>query len=295
MEEIRKSQNKFAGMSYNISSEKFTHPLLKPILQELTEYFRKAEISFFVIGATARDIFMELHKEKSGRLTYDLDLAITVNNWEQWLKVEQEILKLKNFTKDKDQKQRFLYKDKFQVDIVPFGEIMKQDSKIFWPPDENLAMSVLGFNAAEEASLKVSVDQEVEIRIASLSGIFLLKIVAWNDRHQKSNKDADDMGFILENYLGIHEERAAVNYYDEIYTDDFTTVKGGATLLGKDVFEILLEHPRELEAIRNILTANLEKKEESKLINQIIETHKSLYYEEVLQSIQNVVDGLNQK
>jgi predicted nucleotidyltransferase len=280
-------------MSYSISSDKFTHPLLKPILQELTEYFQESGISFFVIGATARDIFMELHNESSGRLTHDLDIAITVSNWEQWLKVEQEILKLENFTKDKAQKQRFLYKDRFQVDIVPFGEIMKQNSKIFWPPDESFAMSVLGFDAAEETSLRVSVDQELEIRIASLSGIFLLKILAWNDRHNKSNKDADDIGFILENYLGIHEERAAVQYYDEIYTEDFTRAKGGATLLGKDVLEILQAHPPELEAIKKILTDNIKQQEDSKLINQILETHSSLSYQEVLQSLENITNQLN--
>lgn len=49
-------------MSYNISSKKFTHPLLKPILLELTSYFKEAGISFFVIGATARDIIMELNE-----------------------------------------------------------------------------------------------------------------------------------------------------------------------------------------------------------------------------------------
>lgn len=194
-------------MSLLISSDKFTHPLLKPILLELTAYFQKTGISFFVIGATARDIVMELNNQKSGRLTYDLDIAITVNDWEQWKTVEEEIVKLDSFTKDQDQKQRFLYKDKFELDIVPFGNIMKQDSKIFWPPDEDFAMSVLGFDAAEEASLKVNIDKEIEIQIASLSGIFLLKITAWKDRNHKTNKDADDIGFILENYLSINKER----------------------------------------------------------------------------------------
>lgn len=276
-------------MSLTISSDKFTHPLLKPILLELTGYFKQAGISFFVIGATARDILMELHNEKSGRLTYDLDIAITVNNWEKWQKVEEEIVSLENFTKDKDQKQRFLYKGKFQLDIVPFGDIMKQDSKIFWPSDETFAMSVLGFDAVQESSLNVTIDQEIEIQIASLSGIFLLKIIAWKDRHHKGNKDADDIGFILENYLLINEERAAVNYYEEIYTDDFSTVKGGATLLGIDVLEILKEYPEDLQTIKQILIATIDKKEHSVLINQILETHRMLSYEEVMQCLQNIV------
>lgn len=279
-------------MSLDISSEKFTHPLLKPILIELTAYFKRVGVSFFVIGATARDIVMELHNEKSGRLTHDLDIAITVNDWEQWQKVEEEIVKLENFTKDPDQKQRFLYKDKFQLDIVPFGDIMKQDSKIFWPPDESFAMSVLGFDAAEEASFKVRVDQEIDIQIASLSGIFLLKITAWKDRNHKSNKDADDIGFILENYLTINEERAAVNHYDDIYTEDFTMVKGGATLLGIDISEILKEYPEDLKIIKQILIETLEMEERSVLINQIIETHKTLSYEQAVESIQNIVNQL---
>ncbi len=283
-------------MSYNISSEKFTHPLLKPILLELTAYFKKAGISFFVIGATARDIIMELHNTQSGRLTYDLDIAITVNDWEQWLNVEQELLKFENFTKDKDQKQRFIYKGNFQLDIVPFGEIMKKDHKIFWPPNEEMAMSVLGFTAADEAALTVRIDDKTEIKIATLSGIFILKIIAWKDRHQRNNKDADDIGFILENYLSIHEERAAIKYYNEVYEiEAFSITKGGAALLGKDIQELLENHTETIETILEILNEEVNKKEESTLLNQIIETHKSLSYEEVLQSIQNVVSGLNQK
>ncbi|MDG3582866.1 hypothetical protein [Galbibacter pacificus] len=33
-------------MNYRISSGKFTHPLLKPILLELIEYYKEAGISF---------------------------------------------------------------------------------------------------------------------------------------------------------------------------------------------------------------------------------------------------------
>jgi len=274
-------------MSYNISSKKFTHPLLKPILQELTEYFKDSGISFFVIGATARDIIMELHDESSGRLTHDLDIAITINNWEQYQQIEEGIANLPNFTKDPDQKQRFKYLDKFDLDIVPFGDIMKEDNKIFWPPDEEFAMSVLGFSAVNDAVLKVKIDEDVEIQIASLSGIFLLKIVAWGDRNHKTNKDADDMAFILQNYLEIHRDES-LEYFEDIYTEDHTILKGGSTLLGIHLNNVLENHSEAKKSIKEILTTEIEKKDQSKLINQILETHKALGYEEVLKSIQNI-------
>lgn len=283
-------------MSYNISSANFSHPLLKPILLELTAYFKEAGISFFVIGATARDIIMEMHNETSGRLTYDLDIAITVNDWEQWKKVEDDIINLENFNKDPNQKQRFLYRGNFPLDIVPFGDIMKSNYKIFWPPNEELAMSVLGFSAADESALKVKIDNETEIKIASLTGIFILKIIAWKDRNQTNNKDADDIGFILGNYLSIHEERAATNYYDQVYgIEPFKNTTAAAVLLGIDIKELLKNHPETIVSILEILNEELNKKAESILINQIIETHKTIYYEEVLQSIQNIVNGLNEK
>lgn len=44
-------------------------------------YF-KSRYFLFVIDATARDIIMEIHNPGSCRLTYVLDIAIAVNNWE---------------------------------------------------------------------------------------------------------------------------------------------------------------------------------------------------------------------
>lgn len=274
-------------MSYNISSDKFNHPLLKPILKELSDYFNELGISFFVIGATARDIIMELHDESSGRLTHDLDIAITINDWDQYKVVEEGIAKLPNFTKDPNQKQRFQYLEKFDLDIVPFGNIMTENDKIFWPPDEEFAMSVLGFSAVKEASLEVKIDEDIDIQIASLAGIGILKIVAWRDRNHKTNKDADDLAFIIQNYLGINLEES-VEYFDAVYTEDHTVLKGGATLLGIHINQLLDAHPNTKESIKEILSNEVGKAEGSGLINQILETHKALSFDEVLMSIKNI-------
>lgn len=129
-------------MDYNISSEKLAHPLLNKLLNELIPLFEKLKVKFFVIGATARDIIMEIHGEQSGRRTQDIDIAIAVDKWEEFSIIEKEIIQLTNFEKDSKQQQRFLYLKEFQIDIVPYGGIATAEDKIFWPPDQSFAMSV---------------------------------------------------------------------------------------------------------------------------------------------------------
>ena len=278
-------------MDYNISSEKLEHPLLKKLLDELIPLFQKLEIKFFVIGATARDIIMELHGEKSGRRTQDIDIAIAVDKWEEFETIEKEITQLPDFKKDPKQQQRFLYLNDFQLDIVPYGGITSADDKIFWPPDQSFAMTVLGFEEAEKDLVKVKIDDTLEIDIVSLVGIFILKLVAWKDRHHKGNKDADDMGFILSNYLNIHEERAAMEHYDEVYEiENFTITKAGAALLGIDINILLSDNEVNKAKLKSIIETEINAAENSVLFNQILETNH-IKFDDILDCYQI----LNQK
>jgi predicted nucleotidyltransferase len=281
-------------MSYNISSDKFQHPLLKPILKKITEYFSKENIRFFLIGATARDIIMQLHDEKPGRATYDLDIAISINNWDDYRKIEEGIVNIEGFEKDTTQKQRFIYQGVFILDIVPFGEVMKEDDKIFWPPEEEIAMSVLGFSEVYENTEPVKIDDEIEIEVAPLAGIFILKTVAWLDRYLKGNKDADDMAFIIINYLSIYMERAVADHYDLYEADDFDMNTAGSRLIGRDISTLLSNYETTKKKVSDILKSELEKEEGSILINQITDTHSGLKYDLVLECLQQIILGINE-
>ena len=273
-------------MDYNISSEKLEHPLLKKLLDELIPVFQKLEIKFFVIGATARDIILELHGEKSGRRTQDIDIAIAVDKWEEFETIEKEIVQLSDFEKDPKQQQRFLYLNDFQIDVVPYGGITTADDKIFWPPDQSFAMTVLGFEEAEKDLVRVKIDDTLEIDIVSLAGIFILKLVAWKDRHHKGNKDADDMGFILLNYLNIYEERAVTEHYDEVYEiENFTITKAGAALLGIDINKLLADNEISKEKFKAIIEVEINAEENSILFNQIIETNR-IKFDDILDCFQ---------
>jgi predicted nucleotidyltransferase len=122
-----------------------------------------------------------------------------------------------------------------------------------------------------------------------------LKLIAWIDRHTLHNRDADDMAFILNNYLSINEERAATQHYEKLYLDeDFSPNKAGAKLLGIDMSQIIGDNTSTKDRIIETLKAEIEKEEQSKLVNQIIETNKSFAYVETIECLKNIIAGFNE-
>jgi len=280
-------------MSYNISSENFSNPLLKELLEKLTHFFNSIGSEFYVIGATARDIILSgINNQLPERMTNDLDIAIAIPDWKKYNEITKLLCKTEGFRKS-PQKQRFLFKELYALDIVPFGEIAKADNTIYWPPEETHAMSVAGFTEVAKHSLEIKVDNNFTIYVASLPGIFLLKLAAWQDRHIETKKDADDMAFIITNYLDINIERAAKENYDLYEVEYFSKFITGATLLGRDMKEILRSIPETLNVYTGILKFEVEKREESLLINQIMETHASLKYEDVYNSLLSLKNELS--
>lgn len=272
-------------MEYKIDSSKISHPLIKPILEELIPFFQEKEIKFFIIGATARDIILELNDEQAGRATRDLDIAIAIEDWNKYAEIDNDLVQLPNFSKDTHQKQRFIYCDTYEIDLVPYGQIMEQDDKIYWPPDQDTAMNVLGFKEAEKHILKVNIDDQYEVDVVNLTSIFLLKLVAWTDRNNISSKDADDMGFILTNYLSINEDRAIEEFYDEIYTiDPFDTIVAAGALMGIDLNNMIKDNPATHEFLVKVIDQEIELDTESRLFNQIIETNSNISFEQILEA-----------
>lgn len=282
-------------MEYKIDSLKISHPLIKPILEDLIPFFQEKNIKFFIIGATARDIILELNNEQAGRATRDLDIAIAIEGWNKYAEIEKDLVKIENFDKDLHQKQRFIYQKAYEIDLVPYGAIMQQDDKIYWPPDQDTAMNVLGFKEAEKQIIKVNIDDQLEINVVNLVSIFLLKLVAWTDRNSTGSKDADDIGFILTNYLSINEDRAIEEFYDEIYTiDPFDTIVSAGALMGIDLKNMIKENPATHEFLLKVINQEIELDTESRLFNQIIETNKTISFDQISQAFKQLKQNIIQ-
>lgn len=272
-------------MDLTISSEKIGNPLLVELLRQLTDSFSKMDKEFYVIGATARDIIMQqLLDTESRRRTKDLDIAIAIPDWDTFEQVKQNLID-DGFKKSRHMHQRFFYGE-YELDIVPYGVVAKEDGNIYWPPEEEIAMSVKGFDEVLSEAITVSIDDDFKVKIASLHGLFLLKFNAWLDRNTKTSKDAEDMSFILSNYFMANLER---EIYQEVYDwENFDDYIVGGYWLAYDIVALL--NKEQLFYYKEIIEGELAKEEESRLINQMIENSYGLKYETVRDTWQAIVD-----
>ncbi len=261
-------------MNLTISSEKIGNSLLVELLRKLSASFADMQQDFFVIGATARDIIMrQLADVTPMRRTRDLDIAIAIPDWNSFEQIAEK-LKTDGFDKDTHMLQRFHYGD-YEVDIVPYGKIAKEDDYIYWPPEETIAMSVRGFDEVLSDAIAVSIDGEFTVKIASLHGLFLLKFNAWLDRHISSTKDAEDMSFIIENYFIANLDR---NIHEEVYDwPEFDDYKVGGYWLAHDLSDLLTVDQKLYYKER--IEEELAKEDASPLINQILEHSNGLSYD----------------
>jgi predicted nucleotidyltransferase len=119
-------------MSYHISSDRFSQRNLVDLLEILAKYFQVINTRFYIIGAAARDIVLSgIHGRRIRRNTRDLDIAIMIPGWHKFHEIAEDLCKMSEFKKSKDQKQRFIYNDVLLLDIVPFGEIADPDNNIY--------------------------------------------------------------------------------------------------------------------------------------------------------------------
>lgn len=90
-----------------------------PVFEDINGIAGSLGIPFFVIGATARDLILEVgYGIRSFRATRDLDLAIQIEDWKIFDTLSAALLETGQFRKDRIP-HRFVYKNELYIDIAP--------------------------------------------------------------------------------------------------------------------------------------------------------------------------------
>jgi predicted nucleotidyltransferase len=249
-------------------------PAIVRVLQILDPIARDAGCEYFVAGATARDlVIVHVHGLRPGPATYDIDFGIAVESWDDFARLKERLIATGDFAADRRALQRLIYSDRgtgesLVVDLIPFRGVASGDGTIEWPPSRDIVMNVAGFEEALTSSMPVEIAPGLVVRVASLTGLALLKLVAWSDRGRETDKDALDLYRLMTSY-------ADAGNTDRIYDTEMNLLEAlgydmelaGAELLGRDARR--LASPPVFEQIRSLLKSESDLE---RLVNQMART-----------------------
>jgi predicted nucleotidyltransferase len=182
------------------------------------------------------DIWLHnVHGLATRRPTMDMDFSVAVNSWIQFAELKNRLIATGNFAPTRTI-HRLLYKNKAPVDLVPFGGVEKPSGKIVWPPNNDQAMNVTGFQDINTAAQEINLSGTLSIRAASLPGLMISKLFSWDDRREK--KDAWDIITMLHDYE--HTQNADRPYEDAdlLTSSSYDMELVGCALLGRDIAAI---------------------------------------------------------
>ena len=268
----------------------------EPIIDALREVNRVADalgISFFVVGAAARDIILKhCYGIEPRRMTRDIDLGVKVESWALFDRLMDSLIATKRFATTKD-RQRLKFGE-LLVDIIPFGRIANGQYRISWPPEHEIIMSLVGFKEAYEHAIIVRLSSApvLDIKIPSLPGLALMKLISWKEQYPKRKKDAHDLLLIMDKYeeAGIFE-RLYNEELELLQVENFDTRLSSIRLLGRHMALIADDHTS------GIVMSILDAKAENVVLNNLTidmlsgDIHREKQYDEIRVHIEKLGKG----
>jgi predicted nucleotidyltransferase len=270
------------------------------LFETLSDLAGSSGVPFFVVGATARDMILELgYGLASRRATKDVDFGVRIASWSEFEIMKESLLTSGQF-KPTDKVHRLLYRGELLVDILPFGDIAGVNGEIRWPPDEDVVMSMVGFDDAYRAALKVRVRARppLDILVASTPGLTIMKLVSWSDLPQQRSRDALDLAYILARYLDAGNYERLLEMHADL-VENFDYEHAGARLLGRDIASI--GKPETIGRIREILARETAADSQYRLIQAMIPgwgaafEHSEKTFEELRALLREVVKGIEDR
>ncbi|MEA1989427.1 MAG: nucleotidyl transferase AbiEii/AbiGii toxin family protein [Pseudomonadota bacterium] len=266
------------------------------IYREVLGVAGQLQLEVLVVGAMARDLVL-VHGfgARLERGTRDVDFAVQIKDWQSFKELTEGLIE-KGFTKADKLAHRFYLKDdggiRWEIDIVPFGDLADENGCIKWPPDESIEMSVLGFDEAFENSLTVQLgdgDNQFSIQVAAPASMAFLKLISWLERDPSiRTKDAKDIQYLMRTYSKI--QVVFDRMYDEgdMEAQEWDERRASASILGRDASsqlkkevcdylnDALFSKPEKLDLLLNEMTKcsqgqGYEESELKVFINSVVE------------------------
>ncbi|HEV2482072.1 MAG TPA: nucleotidyl transferase AbiEii/AbiGii toxin family protein [Puia sp.] len=227
---------------------------------EMLEAFGKVAnqlgIDFFLVGALARDLRLyENSRLASKRMTRDVDIAILLASEDQFYEVKEGLLATGDFAAHEREAIKLIYRQAIEVDLLPFGQIenLHRETRIEKP--RPFIMDVPGFGEVLPDVEQVTVEG-LTIRVCSMEGIVLLKIIANADNPSRT-KDITDIEHIINVYFELNEDRIYGEFNDMLELYDASDMEYlrlvSARVIGRIMGRLLTASPALRQRVLDIL------------------------------------------
>ncbi len=222
---------------------------LKEILRDIGEACSKLEIEFFIAGSVATNIhYAEGHLRPS--LTKDVDFVVHVPHETQYYELKDILIIEYGYSPDPSNEFRVIRPDGNAIDLLPFGSLEIDDS---------IDRKTIGFvnltpNGLQEifsSGLNQIKLAGYDYKVCGISAIIIMKIIAFDDRPGKRQKDIRDINSIIMHYEQI-EDDLVWSEYDYIF-DTLPDDEISPYVLGSEMRKITSENPNLHRRIEDIL------------------------------------------
>lgn len=263
-----------------VTSDRPVDPITVSIMRQVDAVAQEMRLPYFLVGAVARDVILgHVFGFHTGRATRDVDFAFALTGWEQFQQIQDRLIAGGRFVAGRDPHTLLFRPDggdqQYRVDLIPFGGVEQPTHTIAWPPDMHVIMHVAGFSEALKAAPLVQVTTGLRIRVASLPGLAMLKLFAWQDRGREDSKDATDLVTLCRHYADAGNlDRVYDEAMPALQAVGFDVELAGVWLLGKDTavtasqqtrtqLKTLLSETRTVEWLVNDMAKALRRSEDA--------------------------------
>jgi predicted nucleotidyltransferase len=263
---------------------------LKDTFAAFERAFDHLGIQFYLIGALARDTWFA---DKGIRAlgTKDIDFAVMISDKQQFDTLKDYLVKQEKFTTTLNE---YTLRDPkgYEVDLFPFGELEIEGRKI--TDKEGLVhTNISGFREVfENATQEVSFDNKHTFHVASLAGIVILKLIAWDDRPEIRTDDLADVATIIKHYFVLEEQLIYDSHVDLFEETFYDLTMIAARVLGREIGAILKTN--ELLYTRVISILREKSGDIKRRLREVLQDEGGAglvdYQSEVIQQITNGID-----
>lgn len=224
-------------------------------------------MDFFLIGAVARDLWMNaINGIPPNRITRDIDFAVLVKDNGTYESLKQFLIKNEGFQPVKNNAFVLLWKGLIQIDLLPFGKIVDDDSKVRIEGIGLTAVNMPGFMEIYSAGLPVvELEGKHQFKFCTLPGIVILKLLAWEDRPEIRMDDIKDIGTLLQHFFSMYSNRIYEHHYDLFGGLDTDLPEIAARVMGREMNQITRRNSKLHNRLTKLLQENTQDMRTSKI------------------------------